>query len=74
MDRLAYMSPVTVTISVGGFSWTGGTVGVSFGMAEPLRVRRMARRRAADWSFGSGWSPDWTSMTKAELTAENRPA
>ena len=28
---------------------------------------------AADCSFGSGWRPEWTSMTKAELTAENRP-
>jgi len=68
------MSPVTVTISLGGFSWTGGTLGVSFGMADWLRVRRIARRRAADCSFGSDWSPEWTSMTKAELTAENRPA
>ena len=25
-------------------------------------------------SFGSGSSLDWTSITKAELTAENRPA
>lgn len=68
------MSPVAVTISLGGSSWTGGTVGVSFGIAEWLRVRRMAWRRAADRSLGSGWSLDWTSMTKAELTAENRPA
>jgi hypothetical protein len=34
----------------------------------------MARRRAADCSFGSGWRFEWTSITKAELTAENRPA
>jgi hypothetical protein len=74
IKRLAYMSPVTVTISLGGFSWTGGTVGVSFGVAEWLRVRRMARRRAADCSFGSDLRFEWTSMTKAELTAENRPA
>ena len=39
-----------------------------------MRVRRIARRKAADCSFGSGRSPEWTSMTKAELTAENRPA
>ena len=32
------------------------------------------RRRAADCSFGLGWRPEWTSMTKAELTAENSPA
>ena len=68
------MSPVAVMISLGGSSWTGGTTGVSFGMADWLRVRRIARRRAADCSFGSGPSLDWTSMTKAELTAENRPA
>jgi len=68
------MSPVTVTISLGGLSWMGGTVGDSFGMADWLRVRRIARRMAADCSFGSGWRPEWASMTKAELTAENRPA
>jgi len=56
--RLVYMSPVTVTISLGGLSWTGGTVGDSFGMADWLRVRRIARRRAADCSFGSGWRPE----------------
>jgi len=38
-----------------------------------LRVRRIARRRAADWSFRQRWSFEWTSMTKAGLTAENRP-
>ena len=52
----------------------GGTVGVSLGMADWLRVRRMARRRAADCSLGLGLRFEWTSMTKAELTAENRPA
>jgi hypothetical protein len=72
--RLAYMSPVAVTISLGGSSWTGGTMEVSPGIADWLRVRRMARRRAADCSFGSGWSFEWTSMTKAALTAENKPA
>jgi len=74
ISRLAYIRHVTVTISLGGVFWAGGTVGVSPGMADWLRVRRIARRRAADWSFGSGWSCEWTSMTKAELTAENRPA
>ena len=72
--RLAYMRHVTITVSPDGPSWTGGTVGVSPGMADWLRVRRMARRRAADWSFGLGWRFEWTSMTKAELMAENRPA
>jgi len=43
-------------------------------MADWLRVRRIARRRAADCSLGLGWRLEWTSMTKAELTAENRPA
>ena len=33
-----------------------------------------ARRRAADCSFGSDRSFEWTSMTNAELTAENKPA
>ena len=65
---------MTATISVGGTCWTGGTVGDSFGIADWLRVRRIARRRATDWSFRSGWSLEWTSMTNAELTAENRPA
>jgi len=74
INRLVYMRPVTVTIPLGGPSWAGGMVGVSFGMADWLRVRRMARRRAADCSPGSGSSFEWTSMTKAELTAENRPA
>jgi len=32
------------------------------------------RKRAANCSFGSDWRPEWTSMTKAELTAENGPA
>ena len=72
--RLAYMSPVAVTISWGGSSWIGGAVGFSLGMADWLRVRRMARRRAADCSFGLVSSFDWTSITNAELTAENRPA
>jgi len=43
-------------------------------MADRLSVRRIALRRAADRSFGSGWSFGWASMTKAELTAEKRPA
>ena len=46
--RLAYIRPVTVTISLEGFCWTGGTVGDLFGIADWLRVRRTARRRAAD--------------------------
>lgn len=66
------MRQVTVTIPQGGPPWTGE--GVSSGTADWLRASRIARRRAADCSFGSGSSFGWTSMTKAELTAENRPA
>jgi len=66
------MSPVTVMISLGVISM-GGTVGIVFGIADWLRVRRIAWRRAAVWSFGSGWSFEWTLMTKVELMAENRP-
>lgn len=44
------------------------------GMEDWLRVRRMAQRSAAVCSFGSGSSFDWTPMTNAELTAENKPA
>jgi cysteine synthase len=54
--RLANRRAVAVTISPGGFSGAVGTVGTSFGIAELLRVRRMARRRATVWSLGSGWS------------------
>ena len=49
-------------------------MGASPGMADWLRVRRIARRREADSWLGSGWRLEPTSMTKAELTAENRPA
>ena len=72
--RLAYMSPVAVTISLGGLFWVGETTRVSFGMADWLRVRRIARRRAADCPLESGWSFELMSTTKAELTAENKPA
>jgi len=68
------MSPVTMTISLGGFSWAGGMVGVSAGAMDWLRVRRIARRMAVDCSFGSVSSFEWISMTNAELIAENRPA
>ena len=43
-------------------------------MADWLRVKRIARRRAADCSVGFGWRLELTSTTKAEVTAENRPA
>jgi len=68
------MSSVTVTISLGGSSWVGEMAGVLFGIADWLRVRRIARRRAADCLFRLGWSFECTSMTKAELMAENKPA
>ena len=72
--RLAYISPVTAAISVGMLCAVGGMVGAALGIAEWLRVRRIARSSAVASSFGSGWSFDWTSMTNAELTAEKRPA
>ena len=52
----------------------GGVAGFSSGETDRLRLRRIARRYASDRSPESGSSLDWTSMTKAELTAENRPA
>ena len=58
----------------GGSSFRGGAVGFSSGMADWLRVKRIARRSVADCSLGSVSSFDWTSITNAELTAENRPA
>jgi len=74
INRLAYISAVVVTISLGGSCWTGGMARVSFRVVDGLRVRRMARRRAADCSPGSGSSFEWILVTKVELTAENRPA
>jgi hypothetical protein len=74
IKRLAYRRFEVVTISAGGPFHTGGAVGSSPGTIDRLRLRRIARRYASDRSLGSGWSFDWTSMTKAELTAENRPA
>lgn len=41
---------------------------------DGLRMSRIARRRATDCSFGSDRSFGWTLMTKAELTAESKPA
>ena len=66
ITRLAYMRQVApVTISL------GGTAGVSPGMADRLRERRMSRRMAV---FGSGWRFELALIAKAELAAENRPA
>ena len=39
-----------------------------------VEAERMAWRYVSDRSPESGSSFDWTSMAKAELTAENRPA
>lgn len=61
-------------ISVGGPLHAGGVVECLSGMMDRLRLVRIAGRYASDRSLGSGWSFDWTPMTKAELTAENRPA
>ena len=74
ISRLAYRRSDVVMISVGGPFHAGGAAGTSSGAMDRLRLRRIARRRASDRSLESGWSLDWTSMTKAELTAENRPA
>ena len=68
------MKPAAVIISLGKSSWAGVTAGGSWGIADWLRVRRIARRRAVDRSLGSGWSFEWTSMTKTELTTDSRPA
>ena len=72
--RLAYRRSDVVKISVGGPFHGEGAVGSSSGAIDLLRLRRIARRYASERSVGSGSSFDWTSMTKAELTAENRPA
>ena len=70
------MSPVpkTIMIVLGTAPLSGGTVGSSLGIAVRLRVRRIARRKAADSPFESGSSFEYMSIMKAELTAEKRPA
>jgi hypothetical protein len=70
--RLAHMSPVTAMISLSESSWTGGTAEGSPGIADWLRVRRIAQRRAAGFSFGLDWRLGWTPMINSELTAESR--
>ena len=77
--RPTYVKPVAVIISLGKFSlgkssWVGVTTGASLGIADWLRVRRIARRRVVDCSLGSGRSFEWTSMTKTESTTDSRPA
>lgn len=69
VSRLAHRRPATPMITLGG--WTDRMARVSFGIADWLRVRRMVWS-AVDCSFGSGRSFEWTSMTRAELTAEDR--
>ena len=49
-------------------------MGVSSGIADWLKAGRIAGRRAADFSFGSGSSFEWTLRTKAGPAAENRSA
>jgi len=51
-----------------------GTVGGSSPKVVLSILWMRTRRRAAVSSFGSGWSWELTSMMKAEVTAENRPA
>ena len=74
INKLAYMRLDAATIAWDGFSWMGGTVRFSPGRAVGFKVKRIARRRAADCSFESGSSFGWTPRMNAELTAENRPA
>ena len=71
IKRLVYISLVTMVISAGVFSQAGENVAVSFGMADWLRVKRVARRRAADRSFGSSWRPELASTANREPTVEN---
>ena len=53
----------------------GGTgAGVSFPKVVLSILYKITRRRAAVTSFGSSSRWDWTSIIKAEVTAENRPA
>ena len=68
---VTYMSPVTVTTSPVGHSWMGRAAGVSFGIMDQLRARRIVRRKAMDRSFGSSRSPEWMSTMKVKPTAEN---
>ena len=65
--RFACIGQVVVAISLAGSSRTSRTASVSPGMADWLRVRKMARTRAADYSLGSGWRFEWTSTTEAGL-------
>ena len=41
IKRLAYKKEVEAAIPVGGISWTRGTLGGLFGIAEWLRVRKV---------------------------------
>ena len=74
ISRFAHKISEVVMISVWRPLHAGGALRSPLGAIDRLRLRRIARRYASDRSVGSSWSLDWTSMTKAELTAENRPA
>ena len=74
IKKLACRRFEVVIVSVRGPSHAGGAVGCSAGVIDRLRLRRTAWRYASDRSPESGLSFDWMSMTKVELTAENRPA
>ena len=58
-----------MVISVGGPFHAGGVVRSSSGMIDRLRLRRIVWRKVFDRSMESGWSFDWTLMTKAEQMA-----
>jgi len=44
INRLAYRRLDVVMISVGGLFHTGGAAGISLGVMDRLRLRRIARR------------------------------
>lgn len=72
IKRLAYKKEVAAAIPVG--SWTRGTLGGLFGIAEWLRVRKVVRcSECHDWVGWVRLELGITLMAKAELTAENKP-
>jgi len=72
--RLTYRRLDVVAIPLRRPPRADGAAGPSSGEVDQLqRLRRITRRYTSDRSVESGSSLGWTSMTKAELTAENRP-
>lgn len=72
-NKLAYSKLCTVIAVVEGPAHSGGVRSIP-GNVELSMVWIRMRRSAAVVSFGSGDRSVCTSMTNAELTAENRPA